>query len=313
MKKSMTRCVAAATLALFAGHAFAQDKPLKSIGITLGDMANPFFVAIGRSAEAEAKKINPAVKVTTVSSKYDLNTQVDQIDNFIANKVDVIVLGAADSKGIAPAVRKARAAGVIVVAVDVTAEGADATVMSDNAMAGAESCKFLAERIGGKGNFVIVNGPPVSSIMDRVKGCKETLAKYPGIKLVSDNQDAKGSRDGGLAAMANILTAQPKIDAVFGINDPTAIGAELAIRQARRTDIKVTGGVDGSPDGEAALKAKDSLFVVTPAQDPNEMAAESVRVAYGLLNGRKPAKTLNLMATPLTTRDNIGGYKGWVR
>lgn len=313
MKKSMTRCVAAAALALFAAHGFAQDKPLKSIGITLGDMANPFFVAIGRSAEAEAKKINPAVKVTTVSSKYDLNTQVDQIDNFIANKVDVILLGAADSKGVGPAVKKARAAGIIVVAVDVTAEGADATVMSNNTMAGAESCKFLAERIGGQGNFVIVNGPPVSSIMDRVKGCKETLAKYPKIKILSDNQDAKGSRDGGLAAMANILTAHPRIDAVFGINDPTVIGAELAIRQARRTDVKVTAGVDASPDGEAALKAKESLFGATPAQDPNEMAAESVRVAYGLLNGRKPANTTNLMATPLITRENIASYRGWVR
>lgn len=313
MNRLLTVAAAAALALASITPALAQDKPLKSVGITLGDMANPFFVAIGRSAEAEAKKISPGVKVTTVSSKYDLNTQVDQIDNFIANKVDLIVLGAADSKGIAPAVKKARAAGIVVVAVDVTAEGSDATVMSDNTMAGAESCKFLAERIGGKGNFVIVNGPPVSSIMDRVKGCKQTLANYPGIKIVSDNQDAKGSRDGGLASMANILTAQPKIDAVFGINDPTAIGAELAIKQAKRTDIKVIGGVDASPDGEAALKTAGSLFVVTPAQDPNEMAAESVRVGYALLNGRKPAKLMNLMATPSVTRDNVGAYKGWVR
>lgn len=313
MNPSMTACVAVAAFAWVAGQACAQDKPLKSVGITLGDMANPFFVAIGRSAQAEARKINPAVKVTAVSSKYDLNTQVDQIDNFIANKVDVIVLGAADSRGVGPAVRKARAAGIVVVAVDVTAEGADATVMSDNAMAGAESCGFLAERIGGKGRFVIVNGPPVSSIMDRVKGCKQALARYPGIRILSDNQDAKGSRDGGLAAMAGILTAHPRIDAVFGVNDPTAIGAELAIRQARRTDIQAIGGVDGSPDGEAALKARGSLFVVTPAQDPHAMAAQSVRTAYGLLNGRPPPRTLELMPTPLITRDSIGSYTGWVR
>jgi ribose transport system substrate-binding protein len=155
----------------------------------------------------------------------------------------------------------------------VAADGADATVMSDNKMAGARSCEYIAKQLGGKGNVVIVNGPPVSSIIDRVTGCKTEFAKTPGIKILSDNQNAGGSRDGGMTAMSNILTAYPKIDAVFGINDPTAIGAELAIRQAKRTDIKLIGGVDGGPDGVQALKNTNSLFVVSPAQDPNGMAA----------------------------------------
>lgn len=305
--------LAAVPCALAVMSAAAADKPLRSVGVTVGDLANPFFVAIGKSAEAEAKKINPNVKVTLVSSKYDLNTQVGQIENFIANKVDLIVLGAADSKGVGPAVKKAQAAGIIVVAVDVSAEGADATVMSDNTMAGAESCKFIAEKLEGKGNVVIVNGPPVSSIMDRVAGCKSTFAKYPGIKILSDNQDAKGSRDGGLSVMSNLLPSFPKIDAVFGINDPTAIGAELALKQAKRTDVRFIAGVDGSPDGEAALKSKTSLFVVTPAQDPTAMSAESVRVGYDLLNGRPPANKVHLLPTPAVTRDNIATYQGWVR
>jgi ribose transport system substrate-binding protein len=109
MKKVIT-----ATLLLSAAcGAFAADKPLKSIGVSVGDLANPFFVAIGRGAEESAKKLGgPGVKVTTVSSKYDLNTQVDQIENFIANKTDIIILNAVDSKGIAPAIKKARNAGV---------------------------------------------------------------------------------------------------------------------------------------------------------------------------------------------------------
>ncbi len=292
MNKTLAAAVAGTVLAL-AASAHAADKPLRSVGVTVGDLANPYFVAVGQSATKEAHKINPNAKVTVVSAKYDLNTQVGQIENFIANKVDVIILGAADSKGIAPAVREAQKAGIVVVAVDVAADGADATVMSDNKMAGARSCEYIAKQLGGKGNVVIVNGPPVSSIIDRVTGCKTEFAKTPGIKILSDNQNAGGSRDGGMTAMSNILTAYPKIDAVFGINDPTAIGAELAIRQAKRTDIKLIGGVDGGPDGVQALKNTNSLFVVSPAQDPNGMAALAVDVGYGLMNGKAPRKRCN--------------------
>jgi ribose transport system substrate-binding protein len=312
MKKSLKLLAALPLLAMAAG-ASAADKPLNSVGVTVGDLANPFFVAIGKSAEAEAKRINPNVRVTVVSSKYDLGTQVGQIESFIANKVDLIVLGAADSAGIAPAVKKAQKAGIVVVAVDVAAKGADATIMSDNKMAGSESCKYIANQLHGKGNIVIVNGPPVSSIMDRVEGCKAALAAVPGIKILSDNQNAGGSRDGGLTTMSNLLTAYPKIDAVFGINDPTAIGAELAIRQAKRTDIKLIGGVDGAPDGEAALKNPKSLFAVTPAQDPNRMATDSVKVGYDLINGRKPAQQVTLLPTPPITRENVATYQGWIR
>jgi ribose transport system substrate-binding protein len=297
----------------FAAGAHAADKPLRSVGVTVGDLANPYFVAVGNSVTREVHKINPNAHVTVVSAKYDLNTQVSQIDNFIANKVDMIILGAADSKGIGPEVRKAEKAGIVVVAVDVSADGADATVMSDNTMAGEESCKYLAEQLNGKGSIVIVNGPPVSSIMDRVTGCKAALAKYPSIKILSDNQNAGGSRDGGLSSMSNLLAAYPKIDAVFGVNDPTAIGAELAIRQAKRSDIKLIGGVDGGPDGVQALKTPHSLFVVSPAQDPNGMAAKAVDVGYALMNGRPPKQKVELLPTPPITRANVATYQGWLR
>jgi ribose transport system substrate-binding protein len=315
VKKSL---VAACSLSLLACATFtastasAADKPLKSVGVTLGDLANPFFVAISKGAESGVRKINPDAKVTVVSSKYDLNTQVGQIENFIANKVDMIVVNAADSKGIGPAVKKAQKAGIVVVAVDVVAEGADVTVMSDNTMAGAESCKYIATQLQGKGNVVIVNGPPVSAVMDRAAGCKAEFKKTPGIKILSDNQNAGGSRDGGMTTMSNLLAAYPKIDAVFAINDPTAIGAELAIRQAKRSDVKLISGVDGAPDAERALKDGKSLFAASPAQDPYGMAAESVAIGYAAMNGRKPEKPVKLLPVQLITRDNVGSYKGWV-
>ncbi len=312
MKTAYT-LLAAAVITGLAAPAMAA-RPLKSVGVTVGDLANPFFVAIGRGAEDSAKKIAGAnVKVTTVSSKYDLNTQVGQIENFIANKVDIILVNAADPKGIAPALQKARAAGIVVMAVDVGAEGADATVMSDNAMAGSESCRFLAQKLGGKGNVVIVNGPPVTSVIDRVKGCKKVLAGFPGIKVLSDNQDAKGSRDGGMEVMANLLTAYPKIDGVFAINDPTAIGAELAVKQAGRAELKLIASVDGAPDAESALKDKKGLFAVSTAQNPYKMASEAIRVGYDIMNGKRPAQPTLLLPTPPITKDNIASYQGWTK
>lgn len=286
-------------------------KELKAVGLTVGDMANPFFVAMGKGTEDAVKKINPNAKVTALSTKYDLNTQVGQIENFIANKVDLILVNAVDPKAIAPVVKKARAAGIVVVAVDVSAEGADYTVMSDNIGAGVNACEYIAKKLNNKGNVVIVNGPPVSSVVDRVAGCKKVFAKTQ-IKVLSDNQDAKGSRDGGMAVMQDLLTANPKIDAVFAINDPTAIGAELAIKQAKRTGIFITA-VDGAPDAVVALKDPASLLEGSSAQNPYAMANEGVKIGYDIMNGKKPNEAVKLLPVPLVTKANLKDYPGWVK
>jgi ribose transport system substrate-binding protein len=282
---------------LLAANALAQ-RPLKSVGLTVGDLGNPFFVQIAKGAEARARQLGgPGVKFSAVSSNYDLNLQTNQLEDFIAAKVDLIVLGAADTKGISPAVRKARAANIIVVAVDVAAEGGvNATVMSDNRQAGE--------------NIVIVNGPPVSSVMDRVKGAETVFAQYPGIKLLSKDQNAGGNRMGGMNVTTDLLTAHPKIDAIFAINDPTGLGAALAVQQARRSGI-VIAGVDGAPDAGKALRDSKSPFLATAAQDPFTMAARAVEVGHELLQGRKPPQEMILIPVTLVTRENIGSYKGW--
>ncbi|SUX76217.1 D-ribose transporter subunit RbsB [Citrobacter freundii] len=78
-------------------------------------------------------------------------------------------------------------------------------------------------------------------------------------KVLSYNQNAKGSREGGLEIMTALLAANPKIDGVFAINDPTAIGADLAAKQAQRSEFFIVG-VDGSPDAEEALKRENSTI-----------------------------------------------------
>jgi len=241
-KQAVFGCIAAVAFSL-AGQASAA-RPLKSVGVAVSDLANPYFVAIGKGASDAARKVGgDKVKVTTVSSKYDLNTQVGQIENFIANKVDILIVNASDPKGIAPVLQKARNAGIVVMAVDVGADNADATIMSDNTMAGVESCR--------------------------------------------------------------------RIDAVFAINDPSAIGAELAVKQAGRADVQMVASVDGAPDAEAALKSKNSIFAVTTAQDPYKMATMAVDIGYGIMNGKRPANPVVLIPTPAITKDNVAAYQGW--
>ncbi len=301
----------ALTASLFAGAAHAETA-LKSIGVTVGDLGNPFFVQIGNGAEMRAKELfGNDVKVTVVSSGYDLNTQVAQIENFIAAKTQLILVNAADSKGIAPAIRKAKEAGVIVIAVDVGAEGGvDATVTSNNFQAGEQACQYIVDRLKGKGDVLIINGPPVTAVMDRVDGCHKVFKANPDIKILSDNQNAGGSRDGGLKIMADLLTAHKKVDAVFAINDPTGIGAELAAKQAKRTNLFITA-VDGAPDAEKALKAEKGLFAASAAQDPAAMSAKAVDVGAEILKGNKPENPIILIPTTLITRDNVKDYKGW--
>jgi ribose transport system substrate-binding protein len=286
-----------------------QAKELKSIGISLASLGNPFFVALAEGAKAQAERINPKVKVTALGFDYDLNKQFNQIDNFIASNVDLILLNPGDPNAVAPAIKRAQAAGIVVVAVDTAAKGADITVMTDNSQAGEISCQYIVDKLSGKGDVIIENGPQVSSVIERVAGCKKAFGAAPGIKILASDQDAKGSRDGGLTVMQGYLTRFSKVDAVFTINDPQAIGSDLAAKQLHRDNIIITS-VDGAPDIESALKA-DTLIQASASQNPYAMAELGVRLGNDLLNGKKPEQAVILIPSKLVTRENVGEYKGW--
>ncbi len=304
-----TILLAGVALTLAAGSATARD--LKAIGITVGSLGNPFFGAIGKGATDAAQQVNPQVKVTLASADYDLNKQFTQIDNFIAAGVDMILVNAADPRAIAPAIKRAQAAGITVIGVDVAAAGADATVQTNNTQAGESSCQFMADKIDHKGNVVIENGPQVSAVIDRVNGCKSILGKYPDIKLLSSDQDGKGSRDGGLNVMQGYLTRFPSIQGVFTINDPQAIGSDLAARQLNRTGI-VIASVDGAPDIVGALKGNTQIQA-SASQDPYAMGKLAVQTGVTIMNGKKPENPMILMPSQLITRDNVASYQGWTR
>ena len=286
---------------------------LRKIGVSLTDLGNPFFVQIAQGVERAARKLaGPDVQVSVASSAYDLQRQIAQLDGFIKKKVDLIVLTAADPVAIEPAVRRAKAAGIRVIAVDVRAGGTDATVTTDNVQAGELACDFIANRLHGKGDVVIINGPRVTSITDRVQGCTSTFGKYPDIRLLSSDRDGGGSAEGGFAKMTDLLTLYKHIDAVFAINDPTAMGAEQAAVQAGRNEFFIVG-VDGAPKMIERMKDAGSHVVASVLQLPDLQAQKAVELGLQLLNKNQLLKSTLLIPAVLLTKENVqqGNFKGW--
>ncbi len=309
MKFKTSFLLCAAVITGLASAAQAQDEPLR-VGVTVGNLGNPFFVPLVQGAEDRIKESNPNADVTVVGADYDLNKQSAQIDTFISSGAKLIVLNAVDSEAVGPAVMRAKKAGVTVTAVDVLAAGSDLTVRTDNTQAGRITCDYMAQALNGKGDFIIINGPPLSSILDRVAGCKEALANYPDIKLLSDDQNGKATRDGGFAVMQGLLTRFPNIDGVFGANDPTAIGAELAAKQLKRNEM-IIGGVDGSPDFLEAMQKDGSMLVATASQDPYHMSWQAADLGLKVMNGEPAPEGEVLLETELVTKDNAAGWVAW--
>ncbi|MGM7721345.1 ABC transporter substrate-binding protein [Metabacillus sp. Hm71] len=280
-----------------------------TIGLTVGTMANPFFVAMGKGAEEAGKELGAEVLVE--SAEYDLAKQTSQIENFITKKVDVILLNAVDSKGIAAAVQQAKDAGIPVIAVDTNAEGGvDATVTSDNYQAGQLAGEYVVEQLNGKGNIVIIDGPPVSAVTDRIQGFEDVI-KQSGIKVVA-KQNGEGNREKALSVMESILQANPSgsIDAVFAINDPEAIGVEIAQEQAGRKDEFFIVGVDGAPEVTEAMKKEGSSIMATSAQSPSEMVKKAVEIGMKAKNGEKVEEMIKV-PVELVTQETLDSYKGW--
>ncbi|MCR6476916.1 substrate-binding domain-containing protein [Variovorax sp. ZS18.2.2] len=285
---------------------------LRAIEVVVTDKDNPFFAKIGRSANEYAGLVtNQQAKVNLAFSGFDAQRQATQIAEAAARKPDVILLTPMASPLVVAAVKSAkRGGGVRLIAMDAPVDGADLTIATDNVEAGRQVCQFLAERIGGKGTVAIIDGPQVSAISDRVQGCKAALSRFPMVLLVPDMPDGKASKEGGAERMTELLLKYPKLDALFAINDPTAIGAEQSIRQARRPGI-VIGSVDGAPAIEERLRDPASLIEASAAQFPDRMAGQAVVEAVSLQAGKVPASPRLLIAPKLITKSNIGTYHGW--
>jgi ribose transport system substrate-binding protein len=312
MKSKTFSMIALSALALAAGlvPAVAQDTPAKieQIGLMVQDMSNPFFAAMEKGAKEAAAEIGATLN--TQDAQLDLANQNTQIDAFIQQGVDLIVISAVDQAGIAPAIERAKAAGIIVMAVDTPAVGADAVFQTNAVQAGEVSCTYLFDQMGGKGEVLLVDGTPIQTIIDRITGCKNVAANYPDIKIVGQ-QASRNDRASGMSVTTDMLTAHPDVTGIFGMNDPSALGAVLAVEQAgKSSQIKVTG-VDGSPEAVQELNREGSPFIGTATQNPGEMVRQAVKAAVSITEGQTLTETNVLIPSVLVTRDNVAEYPGW--
>ncbi|RSZ42435.1 MULTISPECIES: ABC transporter substrate-binding protein [unclassified Variovorax] len=281
MKNILKATALTAALVCGASAAQAQQAPKQPlrIGMTFQELNNPYFVTMKQALEEAAASIGATVVAT--DARHDVAKQIGDVEDMIQKKVDILLLNPTDSTGVQSAVRSAKKAGLVVVAVDANAQGpVDSFVGSKNTDAGRLACEYLAKSIGEKGDVAILDGIPVVPILERVKGCREALAKYPGIKVVS-TQNGKQERATALTVTENILQANKDLKGVFSVNDGGSMGALAAI-EASGKDVKLTS-VDGAPEAIKAMQKPGSKFIATTAQYPRDQ----IRLAIGIALAKK--------------------------
>ncbi|WPP29940.1 substrate-binding domain-containing protein [Streptomyces sp. CL7] len=282
----------------------AADRP--KIGLSLSTLNNPFFVQIRDGAEEEAKKLG--VDLTVTDAQNDASQQANQLQNFTSGSLSAVVVNPVDSDAAGPSVRGANQAGIPVIAVDRGVNKADtsALVASDNVEGGALGAKALAEKLGGKGTIVILQGQAgTSASRERGAGFAEGLKDYPGIKVVA-KQPADFDRTKGLDVMTNLLQAHPDIDGVFAENDEMALGAIKALGSKAGKSVQVVG-FDGTPDGLKAVRA--GTLYASVAQQPSELGRIAVRNALRAVEGEKVEKMVKV-PVKVVTKENVAGFEG---
>ncbi|MFI9613545.1 substrate-binding domain-containing protein [Streptomyces sp. NPDC052023] len=294
--------VVAATSLLHTGSSGTQKK----VGLSLSTLNNPFFVQIRAGAEAEAKKLG--VDLTVTDAQNDASQQANQLQNFTSEGVSSIVVNPVDSDAAGPSVRAANQAGIPVVAVDrgVNKAKTAALVASDNVEGGELGAKALAEKLGGSGTIVILQGQAgTSASRERGAGFAEGLKDYPGIKVVA-KQPADFDRTKGLDVMTNLLQAHPDIKGVFAENDEMALGAIKALGSKAGKSVQVVG-FDGTPDGLKAVE--NGTLYASVAQQPRELGRIAVDNALRAADGEKVSATVKV-PVKVVTKENVAGFGG---
>ena len=253
------------------------------IAYTPQTLSNPFFSVIGDHIRAEAEK--NGYEILIVDPDYDVKKQSDQIDDFIAKNVTAIVLVPCDRLSVGPAVQAANKAGIPVFTVDAkcAADGVkiEGHVGTDNFQGGELAGKAMIDALGEKGGKVLIlDLKRAHSCVLRVDGFKKVINTHNKgavgkIEIVSE-LDGNGDRTKGYQSTADALQAHEDLDAIFAINDPSALGAYTAVKLAEReAKIKIIG-FDGQLDGKQAIK--DGKIYADPIQHPDKMGKQIVQL-----------------------------------
>jgi ribose transport system permease protein len=310
-RQAATYVLAAVVAAAIVGatsflHGGSSSAATQKVGLSLSTLNNPFFVQIRAGAEAEAKKLG--VDLTVTDAQNDASQQANQLQNFTSEGVGSIIVNPVDSDAAGPSVRAANKADIPVVGVDRGVNKADtaALVASDNVEGGRLGAEALAEKLGGEGTIVILQGQAgTSASRERGAGFAEGLKAFPGIKVVA-KQPADFDRTKGLDVMTNLLQAHPDIDGVFAENDEMALGAIKALGPKAGKSVQVVG-FDGTPDGLKAVEA--GTLYASVAQVPRELGRIAVDNAVKAAEGKKVEETVKV-PVKVVTKENVAGFGG---
>jgi ribose transport system permease protein len=276
------------------------------VGLSLSTLNNPFFVQIRAGAQAEAEK--RGVDLTVTDAQNDASQQANQLQNFTSAGLDAIIVNPVDSDAAGNAVNAAGKARIPVIAVDrgVNKAPVDTLVASDNVAGGELAAKTIADKLGGKGKIVILQGQAgTSAARERAQGFANGLKAHPGIRVVAQ-QPADFDRTKGLDVMSNLLQAHPDVRGVIAANDEMALGAIKALGSRAGTSVSVVG-FDGTPDGLKAVEG--GTLYASVAQQPSQLGRIAVDNALKALRGEEVKETVKV-PVKVVTKENVAGFAG---
>jgi inositol transport system substrate-binding protein len=281
------------------------------IGAALPDFDDKWLSYL-QDGMKEYAKTQKDVEVIYVDAMNDANKQLSQVENFVQQKVDAIVLIPVDTVSAPQMVEKANQANIPIVVVNRIFDGVDkatAYVGSESIKAGIMQMEEVAKILGGKGNIAIINGPMGQEAqIKRTEGNKQVIKKYPGMKVVLEGT-AEWDRAKGMALMENWLQSGKKIDAVVSNNDEMAIGAIMALEAAGKLNDVVVAGVDATPD--ALEYVKQGKLKATVYQNAKGQGQAGLETAIKAAKGEKVEK-YNWIPYELVTKENVDEYiKKW--
>jgi ribose transport system substrate-binding protein len=272
----------AAVLALPPG-ATAQEKT--TIGVSLAQDDNPFYIAMLRGIRARAQELG--WDVATVSANEDKLKQINGVQDLIARGVKGILISPIDAVGVNAAYDAAAAAKIPIVSVARGSSSPNQTihVAMDEKQIGRDIAEWTAKKLGGKGKVALLMGPSGAPTFKNLgDGYSEAMAKYPDIHIVS-RSDGPLTRERGVKQAEDVLVANPDLAAIYAANDDVALGAAQAVNAANRKGKTLVTGMNGVPPALRAVKEEN--LAMTVELNPVEWGRLGVDVLASFLKGEK--------------------------
>ena len=283
--------------------------PVK-VGVSIANFDDTFLTYMMDGMKAWGKAHPGEVELTFTDAKEDMAKQLDQVENFIVQKMDAVIIVPVDTSATAPMTKNLVGKGVKAVYVNRNPgnlpDGAY-YVGSEEVVAGRMQMEFLGEKLKGKGNVAILIGKlDNEGALKRTAGNEEVQkAKYPNIKIL-DKQTGQWQRNEGLMKTEDWLNRFGKdLQAILSNNDDMALGAIQALKDKKRTDVIVVG-VDATPDALTSISKGE--LAATVFQDAVGQGGGSVDVAVKAVKGQKPPKE-TWVPFKLVTPENLSQFK----